>query len=311
MMKKALISAPYLQNDISLFSEELAAKEIEYTVYPVRERMEEDELLEHLPHYNGIICGDDRITKKVIDACPDLEVIVKWGTGIDSIASDYAQVKGIPVKRTPNAFSEPVSDSVLGMMLVFARRILVSDRMMKQGEWAKTPGFCLEEQVLGIIGLGDVGKAVARKAKAFGIKMLAYDIKQIDQSICETLGVEMVDIDTLLERSDYVSLNCDLNPSSKFIINKETISKMKPTSIIINTARGPLIKEEDIIEALRSGSIAGAGLDVFEDEPLSKDSPLRSMNNVLLSSHNVNVSPLYWNKVHRNSLNMLYQGLGV
>lgn len=310
-MKKALISAPYLQNDINLFTEELAEKGIDYTVYPVRERMEEDELLEHLPHYNGIICGDDRITEKVIDACPNLNVIVKWGTGIDSIASEYAQSKGIPVKRTPNAFSEPVSDSVLGMMLVYARRILDSDRMMKQGQWAKTPGFCLEEQTLGIIGLGDVGTAVARKAKAFGIKMLAYDIKDIPKEIPSSLGVEMVDLDRLLAESDYVSLNCDLNPTSRFIINKDSIAKMKTTAILINTARGPLVKEADIIEALQSGKIAGAGLDVFEDEPLPKDSALRSMDNVLLSSHNVNVSPLYWNKVHRNSLNMLYEGLGV
>ena len=310
-MKKALISAPYLQNDISLFTEELVEKGIDYTVYPVRERMEEDELLEHLPYYNGIICGDDRITKKVIDACPDLKVIVKWGTGIDSIASEYAQSKGIPVKRTPNAFSEPVSDSVLGMMLVYARRILDSDRMMKQGEWAKTPGFCLEEQVLGIIGLGDVGTAVARKAKAFGIKIFAYDIKDMQDENHKQIGVEMVSLDRLLNESDYVSVNCDLNPSSKFIINKESLSQMKSSAILINTARGPLVKEVDIIEALQSGIIAGAGLDVFEEEPLPKNSPLRSMNNVLLSSHNVNVSPLYWNKVHRNSLNMLFEGLGL
>jgi len=310
-MKKALISAPYLQNDINLFTEELAAKGIDFTVYPVKERMEEDELLEHLPHYNGIICGDDRITAKVIDACPDLNVIVKWGTGIDSINSEYAQSKGITVKRTPDAFSEPVSDSVIGMMLVYARRILESDRLMKQGQWAKTPGFCLEEQVLGIIGLGDVGTAVAKKAKAFGIKMLAYDIKDIPKEKSDSLNVEMTDLDRLLSESDYVSLNCDLNPTSKFIMNKETISKMKSTAILINTARGPLVKEVDIIDALQNGVIAGAGLDVFEDEPLPIDSPLRKMDNVLLSSHNVNVSPMHWNKVHRNSLNMLYEGLGV
>jgi len=310
-MKKALISAPYLQNDINLFTDELAEKGIDFTVYSVKERMEEDELLEHLPHYNGIICGDDRITAKVIDACPDLNVIVKWGTGIDSINSEYAQSKGITVKRTPDAFSEPVSDSVIGMMLVYARRILESDRLMKQGQWAKTPGFCLEEQVLGIIGLGDVGTAVAKKAKAFGIKMLAYDIKDIPKEKSDSLNVEMTDLNRLLSESDYVSLNCDLNPTSKFIMNKETISKMKSTAILINTARGPLVKEVDIIDALQNGVIAGAGLDVFEDEPLPIDSPLRKMDNVLLSSHNVNVSPMHWNKVHRNSLTMLYEGLGV
>lgn len=308
---KVLISAPYLQNDIELFVEELMDKNIDYYVYPVKERMEEDELLEHLPNYNGIICGDDRITEKVIDACPDLKVIVKWGTGIDSINKQYAATKNIPVYRTRNAFSEPVSDSVLAYILAFARRIFVSDRLMKQGHWAKTDGFTLGEQTLGIIGLGDVGNAVARKAHAFGMEILATDIRPIEAEILKAYDIKLVDKDELLAKSDYVATTCNLNPSSHHIITNEALEKMKPTAVLVNAARGPLVKEDDLIAALQNKTIAGAALDVFEDEPLPKDSPLRSMDNVILSSHNTNVSPFHWNRVHRNSLNMLYKGLGI
>ena len=286
MKSKVLISAPYLQNDIELFVDELKDKNIDFFVYPVKERMEEDELLEHLPNYHGIICGDDRITQKVIDACPDLKVIVKWGTGIDSINKKYAATKDIPVYRTRNAFSEPVSDSVLAFILAFARRIMVSDRLMKQGHWAKTDGFTLGEQTLGIIGLGDVGNAVARKANAFGMKILATDIRPIEAEILKAYNIELVSLDEVLAQSDYVATTCNLNPTSHHIITKAALDKMKPSAFLVNAARGPLVKEVDLIDALQNKTIAGAALDVFEDEPLPLDSPLRKMDNVLLSSHN-------------------------
>jgi len=308
-MFKVLISAPYLQNEIHQFKDELISNNIDYTVYPVKERMEENELLEVISKYDGIICGDDKITKTVIDKAKNLKVIVKWGTGIDSIDKEYANSKKIPVYNTLGAFTEPVSDSVLALILVFSRKLFQSDKIMKENGWDKAFGICLNEQSLGIIGVGRIGIAVARKAKAFGIKVYGTDIKEISKDITDELNIEMVSLDKLLQKSDFVTINCDLNETSFHLIDKETLLKMRDSAIVINTARGPIIDELELVKALENKRIAGAGLDVFEEEPLSTNSALRKMDNCILSSHNVNASPYYWGKVHRNSIDMLYKGL--
>ena len=311
MAHKVLISAPYLQNDFIQFEEELIQKGIDFDVYPVNERMEEYELLPLISKYHGVICGDDRFTAKVLDKAANLKAIVKWGTGIDSIDKKYAESKGIAVRNTLDAFSQPVSESVIAYILAFSRRIIESDQVMKTGGWEKTFGFTLSEQTIGIIGFGNIGKTVARKLLPFNSKLLVTDILSIDENILKDLNCEQVDLEVLLNNADYISVNCDLNKSSKHLICEKTLTQMKSNAYLMNTARGPIVKESDLIKALELGTIAGAALDVFEDEPLSKTSPLRKMNNVLLSSHDVNASPAAWNYVHRNSLNMLYQELGI
>ncbi len=305
-MYKVIISAPYMQKEIDRFIEELKNKNIDIFIPEVKERLEEYDLLKIIEDVHGIICGDDRITEKVIDKAKKLKVIVKWGTGIDSINKEYAESKGIKVFNTPNAFTEPVSDTVIGFMLCFARNIINSDKIMKQGKWEKIKGFTLQEKTLGIIGVGNIGRRVAEKAKVFGMKIIGNDIKKIEDPPCK-----MVSLNELLEQADFVSINCDLNETSYHLINIEKLNLMKKDAIIINTARGPIIKEEDLILALKNKIIAGAALDVFEYEPLPEDSPLRKMDNVILSPHNSNSSKLFWDKVHRNSLNMLYKGLGL
>lgn len=304
---KVLISAPYLVKEIERFRDELKGKNIEIDIYPVKERLEESELLPIIERYHGVICGDDRFTPKVFDAAKKLSVVVKWGTGIDSINKEYAESKGIKICNTPNAFTEPVSDSIIGIMLAFTRRIFTSDRIMKAGKWEKAFGVSMGEVSLGIIGLGNIGKAVARKLQPFQTKVYGNDILEIEEA--KNLNVEVVELPELLKNSDVVAICCDLNPSSHHLINKETLSLMKSSAILINTARGPIVKESDLIEALLKNEIAGAGLDVFEEEPLEIDSPLRKLDNVILSSHNVNASPYHWNRIHRNSLDMLYQHL--
>ncbi|WP_291728292.1 NAD(P)-dependent oxidoreductase [Bernardetia sp.] len=311
MKYNVLVSAPYLLNDIEKFRAELEGKNIAFDIYPVKERLEEEDLLKVIHKYDAIICGDDRFTPKVIDKAEKLKVIVKWGTGIDSIDKKYAESKGVQVRNTLNAFTEPVSDSVLAMLLVFARKVIESDRIMKNGGWRKAFGITLSEVSIGIIGLGNIGRAVARKLQPFNTKIYANDTAEIPTEVLENYKIEMTSLDDLVQKSDFVVVCCDLNSTSLHIINKEKLGLMKSNAIVINMARGPLINEKDLIEALENKQIAGAGLDVFEEEPLFIDSPLRKMNNVLLSSHNVNASPYYWNKVHRNSLNMLYQSLGI
>jgi D-3-phosphoglycerate dehydrogenase len=278
----------------------------------VRERMEESDLLQYAGQFDGAICGDDRYTERVMQAClPRLKVISKWGTGIDSIDSAAAARLGIQVSRTPNAFTLPVADTVLGYILAFARRQPWMDRQMKAGEWEKIPGRALHECTLGVIGVGAIGKAVIRRARAFGMTALGNDIVEIDHVFLAETGTRMTDLASLLAASDFVSVNCDLNPTSRHIINANTLAQMKPNAVLLNTARGPLVDEPALIAALQSGQIAGAALDVFEYEPLPLDSPLMKMDNVLIAPHNANSSPAAWERVHTNTINNLLDGLGI
>jgi D-3-phosphoglycerate dehydrogenase len=305
---KILISAPYMQPVIERFRAELEHAGCELFIPPVFERFEEDDLLEFIGDIDGAITGDDRFTPRVLQAAPRLKVISKWGTGIDSIDREACAQLGVAVKNTPNAFSEPVADTVLGYMLSFVRNLPFMDQHMKNGVWEKIPGRSLRECTLGIIGVGDVGKAVARRAVGFGMRILGTDpkdIASISPDFVSQTGIQMVDLPTLLREADFISTNCDLNPTSYHLINDETLAQVKPTTVVINTARGPIVDEQALIRALQAGKIAGAALDVFEHEPLPEDSPLRQMNNVMLAPHNSNSSPMAWEHVHRNTIDNL------
>lgn len=298
MKYKVLITAPYFQSVVDQYRSVFNKNEVELIIPEVNERMSEKELLAFIGDVDGIICGDDRVTRKVIESAPKLRVISKWGTGIDSIDQEAAREHGVMVRNTPNAFSEPVADSVFGYMLCFARDIINLDREMREGIWTKKMTTTLGECTLGIIGLGDVGKAVMRRAQGFGMRVIANDIKTIDLDC-------MVSLEKLLAESDFVSLNCDLNPTSHYLMDEKRFSMMKPGAYLINAARGPIVKESDLIEALKSKKIAGAALDVFEEEPLPLNSPLRAMKNVILSPHNTNGSPGAWRRVHENTVKNL------
>ena len=248
----------------------------------------------------------------MLKACtPRLKVISKWGTGIDSIDKTTAEELGIQVYRTPNAFTLPVSDTVLGYILSFARKLPMMDKAMKAGRWQKIPGFSLSERTLGVIGVGRIGKAVIRRASAFGMTILGNDIMEIDPAFVAENKVQMTDLDTLLSQSDFVSINCDLNPTSYHLITAEKLALMKPTAVLINAARGHVIDELALIQALEKGTISGAALDVYESEPLPKDSPLLKMENVMLAPHNANSSPAAWERVHWNTIRNAIIGLGI
>jgi D-3-phosphoglycerate dehydrogenase len=307
-----LISAPYFLAVLERFRPLLEAYGLKVIAPQVRERLEEADLLTYAGQFDGALCGDDRYTARVLEAClPRLKVISKWGTGIDSIDREAAARLGIQVRNTPNAFTLPVADTVLGYILAFARQLPWMDRALKSGGWEKLPARSLSECTLGVIGVGNIGKAVLRRARAFGMQLLGNDIVPIAPDFIAEYGVEMTTLRDLLERADFVSLNCDLNPTSYHLINAETLGWMKPTAVLINTARGPIVDETALIEALQKGRIAGAALDVFEIEPLPLDSPLRRMENVLLAAHNANASPAAWERVHWNTLRNLFEGLGL
>ena len=311
-MPTILFSAPYMLPFLDRFRPVLERYGLELIVPEVHERLEETDLLKYAGQFDGAICGDDRFTVRVLEACaPRLKVISKWGTGVDSIDAEACTRLGVSLYRTPNAFTLPVSDSVMGYILAFTRRQPWMDRDMKAGRWEKISGRALHECTLGVVGVGTIGKLVARKGRAFGMTVLGNDIAEIDHVFIAETGIQMTSLDDLLRRADFVSINCTLNPTSRHLINTETLGQMRPTSVLINTARGPIVDEAALVEALNAGKIAGAALDVFEVEPLPADSPLKRMDNVMLAPHNSNSSPTAWERVHWNTIKNLVEGLGI
>jgi D-3-phosphoglycerate dehydrogenase len=311
-MPTVLLSAPYMIPLRKRFEPFFEHYGLELIVPPVAERMSEDELLAFAGQFDGAVCGDDRFTPRVLQAClPRLKVISKWGTGIDSIDRVEAARLGIQVRNTPNAFTLPVADSTLGYMLSYARRLPWMDRHVKSGRWEKLPGRSLSECTLGVVGVGNVGKAVLRRARAFGMQLLGNDIIPIAPDFLLEYQVQMTSLIDLLHRSDFVSLHVDLNPTSYHLINAQALQEVKPGAVLINTSRGPVIDEPALVQALQSGRLAGAALDVFEEEPLPAESPLLRMDQVMLAAHNSNSSPAAWERVHRNTLKNLLEGLGI
>jgi phosphoglycerate dehydrogenase-like enzyme len=312
MKYTVLLTAPYMIPVVDRFRHVFETYNIDLVVPDVHERMEEMDLLNYAGQFDGAICGDDRYTLRVIEACaPRLKVISKWGTGVDSINGEACSHYGVRLCRTPNAFTLPVADTVLGYILAFARRQPWMDKEMKSGKWEKIPGKALNECTLGVIGVGNIGKAVTHRARAFGMRVYGTDIIEIDPAFITETGIEMTNLQSLLSNADFVSVNCDLNPTSFHLINDDTLALMKPGAVLINTARGPIVEEKALIEALQTGRLAGAALDVFELEPLPLDSPLLQMDNVLLAPHNSNSSPAAWERVHWNTIRNLLDGLGV
>jgi D-3-phosphoglycerate dehydrogenase len=308
---KILVSAPYIQPVISDFRRilEAADPEIQVVVPEVRERLSEDELLGLIGDIDGVICGDDAFTERVLQAAPKLKVISKWGTGIDSIDQEAAARLGIAVCNTTDAFTQAVADSVLGYMLCFARRLPWMDRDIRSGRWVKPPGFTLGEATLGIIGVGNIGRAIVRRAVGFGMPILGNDVAPVSAEFLAETGLEMVEKEELLARSDFVTLNCDLNASTHHLMGQTELAAMKTSAYLINAARGPLVDEAALVWALRNGVIAGAALDVFEIEPLPEDSGLLSLDNCLLAPHNSNSSPEAYERVHKNTIKNLLDHL--
>jgi len=307
-----LMSAPYMLPYLERFTPVFSHYGCELIVAEVHERLSQKEIMQYAGRFEGAICGDDRFDAEVLEKCsPNLKVISTWGTGIDSIDKIAAERLGIKVFRTPNAFTQPVADSVMGSILAFARQQPWLDKEVKLGRWEKLPGKALDECALGVIGVGDIGRAVLRRAKAFNMALYGNDIVMIPDDFVQEVGVQMVELAELLRLCDFISVNCDLNPTSRHLINRDTLKITNPDAVIINTARGSIINENDLVEALLNNHLAGAALDVFEIEPLPEDSPLKTMAHVMLAPHNSNSSPSAREHVHWNTIKNLLIGLGI
>jgi D-3-phosphoglycerate dehydrogenase len=245
--------------------------------------LSEDELIEALEGCQAVIASSDPYNARVFAACPDLKVVARCGVGTDSVDMKAAAEAGVVATNTPGAMSEAVADFAFGLMLCIARRLHEGDALMKRGGWDELRGSTVCGKTLGLVGVGRIGRAVAERARGFRMRVLAYDPALAGTG---AEGLEFTDLDTLLRSSDFVSAHAPATPETAGMFNAERFRLMKPTAYFINTARGALVNERDLIAALESETIAGAALDVYTREPLPADDPLRKAPRCLLQPHN-------------------------
>lgn len=251
---------------------------------PYERPLTADELIPLLDGVDGYIAGVDEVSAKVVTKAPStLKVISRYGVGYDQVDIKACGQRGIVVTNTPGVNAESVADLAFGLMLSVARQIPYADGQTKEGGWPRITGIELYGKTLGIIGLGAIGKGVARRANGFSMRVLAYD-PAIDKSFCRQWEVEIASFEEVLSKSDFISLHLPLTERTKHIINSRTISMMKDGAILINTARGGLVDQQAVYQALKSGKLAGVGMDVFEVEPPG-NLPLFELKNVVVTPH--------------------------
>ena len=246
-----------------------------------------DQLVNHVAELDAMIVRSaTKVRKEMIDAAKNLKVIGRAGVGLDNIDVEYAKSKGIKVINTPGATSISVAELTIGLLLAVMRKIAYADREMRKGAWPKKKckGIEMYGKTLGVIGMGRIGREVAKRARAFGMKVIYYDVYRPDEATEKELGVEYRELDDLISEADVITLHVPLLPETKHMINAERIAKMKDGAIIINAARGGIVDEEALYEALKSGKLYGAALDVYENEPL-KESKLFELDNIVLTPH--------------------------
>src|SRR4028118_1694019 len=279
-MPKVLVSDPIDQVGIDILSQ-VATVDIKTNLSP-------EQLPQIIPEYDALmIRSGSRITKEIIDAGTQLKIIGRAGVGVDNVDVPAATRRGIVVVNSPEGNTIAAAEHAIAMMLSMSRHIPEANASVKGGKWERNRFIGVEvyKKTLGIVGLGKIGSHLAAAAKAMGMKLLAYD-PFISTERAEQLGCRLVELELLMRESDYITLHIPKTPETLHLINAEVLSKMKPTARIINCARGGIIDEAALAEAIKEGKIAGAALDVYEQEPLQADSPLRSVGqNLALPPH--------------------------
>lgn len=244
----------------------------------------ETSLINELQGCCAVIAGSEPYTAEVLRSLPDLRVIARTGVGFDAVDLPTCDELGIVVTTTPGVNHHSVAEHTIALLMGVCRGFPDQDQRVRNGNWKRIARRRVMDTTLGLIGLGRIGQAVATRAVGLGMKVIACE-PYPNMDFVEKWGIELLELDDLLSQADYVSLHNPMTPETHKMMNQDTFAKMKAGSILINTARGALVNEPDLIDALNSGHLAGAGLDVFDVEPLSVDSPLAKMSNVLLSGH--------------------------
>jgi D-3-phosphoglycerate dehydrogenase / 2-oxoglutarate reductase len=308
---RVLISCPHLQRRFGLYEDLFAGHRIETELPQVVQQLDEAWLLAEVDRFDGMVAGDDPLTARVLERARRLKVISKWGVGVDNIDLAAAAARGIPVTNTPGAFASELADLAVGYVLMLARHLREIDQGVREGRWEQIQGASLAGKTLGIVGLGHSGCALARRAEALELDVLGYDVDAPARTRSEALGVRHVELDELLRRSDFISLHCALTAANRHLIGREALAKTKPGVFLVNTSRGALVDEEALADALYSGHVAGAALDVFEHEPLPPESRLRRSGRCIFGAHNGSNTAEAVERVNRLAVENLLRGLGV
>jgi D-3-phosphoglycerate dehydrogenase len=282
-MEKVLIAPMTLANLDGPFLQALRAANFEL-IYPTQaSQLTEDELLAILPGIRASLAGSEPYTARVLAANPQLRVIARAGVGYDAVDVAAATAHGVAVTITPGTNQDSVAEHTFALILALAKNLVPQHLAVKTGTWPRGANVPLRGRTLGIAGLGRIGKAVALRGKAFLMPLLAYDPVP-DTTFAAHHGITLVSFERLLAEADFLSLHLPVSDSSRYLINRETLARMKPTAFLINTARGVIVREADLLEALRNKRLAGAGLDVFEQEPPGSN-PLFDLDNVVMTPH--------------------------
>ena len=282
---KALVTCPPMLGMIEEFRALFESRGVELTPAKVVQTLSEDELCALLPGFEGWIIGDDPATRRVFAAgkAGRLKAAVKWGIGVDNVDFSACKDMNIPITNCPNMFGAEVADVGMSYISALARETFVIDRGVRSGQWPKPRGISLAGRTLGLIGLGDIGSKLARRALAADLKVVAYDPFFTGQL---PDGVERADWPNRIGEADFLAFTCALTASSRHMLSAATLAQTKAGVRVVNVARGPLIDETALFAALQSGHVHSVALDVFEVEPLPAKSPLRDLTQTIFGSHN-------------------------
>jgi len=261
----------------------------------------EEETIKGAKDAEVILTAAAQISRRVMEALPMLKAVVRYGIGYDTIDVDAATDNGVLVVNIPDFCWEEVSNHAIVLLLACAKKLVILNNAVKNDGWGGAmrllrPMVSIHGQTLGVIGCGNIGRITARKAQCFGLTTLGYD-PYVDKSVAREYGITMVSLPGLLEKSDFVSVHCLLNDETRHLIGEKELKRMKPTAYLINTARGSVIDERALIQALQGKLIAGAGLDVFEKEPADPDNPLLKMDNVIVTPHRASYSDVAFKRL--------------
>jgi len=310
MGKYTVVVLEYLPVDMQL--EKGLLKEVDADLVLCHDNYNEDTIIEYVKNADAIVTDAIPITKRILEAAKKCKVLVQAGIGVDNIDIKTATKRGIKIANAPHASTDDVADHTMALALSLQRKINLLDNRVKNGEWKQLmwgfeismPIYRLKGRIFGLFGLGNIGRNVAKRALGFGCKVISYD-PYVSKEAMRNYGVEPVDFSTLLTKSDYISIHAPATESTFHIFNKKTISKMKKTAFLINTARGTIIDSEALYTSLKLGTIAGAGIDVWEKEPPEQNEPLFKLDNIICTPHIAGISEDYVIDIRKETFNQV------
>jgi len=310
MPKVLILSSPFLQA-LPEFEPELTRRGITPVSGVRTPRITQEALHQIITDFDAVVVGGtDKFDRALLEkARGRVRLLVKWGVGIDNIDLAAAEEFGMTVRYSPGLLAEPVANMAIGYLLMLARGLHIQNSEMHAGRWTKVNGVALEARTVGVIGVGAVGRRVLEKAAAFGMRLVGCDTRPPEETWRSRTGVTMASLEELLADSDFVVLCASGGGAGGPLINESALKRMKQGAYLINVARGQLVEEPALASALTSGHLAGAGLDVFEKEPLPAGSPLRGLPNCILSPHNANSEDRANWRVSENTVRHLLENL--